>query len=248
VIRDRGQWAELAVLATVLAIAALASYIHLREVWLHAGAPVAAIGPLTVDGLFAAAWLRMRRRRGQGERVGFLAWLALGLALVATVAGNLAAAVIAGHRDPLSLVVAAWPAVAFAVVWELVTGHSRQAASVDVGDVAADLEHRAAIGVAIDHAAVEAVAEAWRIDDDPQVTTVAELLPADSPEGGEGVAPYGFEGTTETKEGWEAYTAHLIGLGFGRKRLARELDLSEHEARALLVSHRARLEGQEATG
>lgn len=127
--RDRGQWAELAVLATVLAIAALASYIHLREVWLHAGAPVASIGPLTVDGLFAAAWLRMRRRRHQGDPVGFLAWLALGLALVATVAGNLAAAWIAGHRDPLSLVVAAWPAVAFAVVWELVTGHGRQAAA-----------------------------------------------------------------------------------------------------------------------
>jgi hypothetical protein len=124
---------ELVVLAAVLGIAALASYIHLRAVWEHAGAPVPAIGPLTVDGLFAAAWLRMRRRRRQCEPVGLLAWLALGLALVATVAGNLAAAWIAGHRDQLSLVVAAWPALAFAVVWELATGHGRAVSSTPEG-------------------------------------------------------------------------------------------------------------------
>ena len=124
--RYRDQAAELVVLAAVLAIAAIASYIHLRAVWEHAGAPVPTLGPLLVDGLFAAAWLRMRRRRRQGVPVGLLAWLALSLALVATVAGNLAAAWIAGHRDPLSLVVAAWPAIAFALVWELVTGHGRR--------------------------------------------------------------------------------------------------------------------------
>lgn len=127
---DCGKLAELAVLTAVLAIAALASYIHLRAVWVHAGAPVPYLGPLLIDGLFAAAWLRMRRRRRQGEAVGRLAWLALGLALVATIAGNLSAAVIDGHREPLALVVAAWPAIAFALVWELVTGHGGQPASV----------------------------------------------------------------------------------------------------------------------
>lgn len=115
--------AEWVVLATVLAIAATASYLHLREVWEHAAAPIPMLGPLLVDGLFAAAWLRMRRRRGDGVAVGWLAWAALLLALAATVAGNLSAAWISGHRDPLALVVAAWPAIAFALVWELVTGH-----------------------------------------------------------------------------------------------------------------------------
>lgn len=127
VIRDRSQIPELAVLAIVLAIAAIASYIHLREVWAHAGAPVPDLGPLLPDGLFAAAWLRIRRRRRQGVEVGGLAWLALGLALALTLAGNVAAAWIAGHRDPLSLVVAGIPAAVFALVWELVTGHGRQA-------------------------------------------------------------------------------------------------------------------------
>lgn len=122
----RVPWAlipEWLVLAAVLAIAAVASYIHLRAVWIAKGAPIPDFGPLLVDGLFAAAWLRMRRRRQERVAVGWLAWAALALALVATIAGNVVAAWIAGHRDPLALVVAAWPAVAFALVWELVTGH-----------------------------------------------------------------------------------------------------------------------------
>lgn len=122
----RVPWAlvpEWLVLAAVLAVAGLISYSHLRAVWEHAGSPWPYLGPLAVDGLFAAAWLRMRRRRADGLAVGWLAWLALVLALAATVAGNISAAVVSGHRDPLSLVVAAWPALAFGLVWELVTGH-----------------------------------------------------------------------------------------------------------------------------
>lgn len=114
---------EWLVLVAVLAVAGLISYSHLKAVWTHAGSPWPYLGPLAVDGLFAAAWLRMRRRRTEGVAVGWLAWAALGLALAATVAGNVAAAWIAGHRDQLSLVVAAWPALAFGLVWELVTGH-----------------------------------------------------------------------------------------------------------------------------
>lgn len=124
----RVDWAELAewaVLLVVLAIAALISYTHLRTVWEHAASPWPALGPLLVDGLFAAAWLRMRRRRREGQEVGALAWGALGLALAATLAGNLASAWVTGHHDPLAYVVAGWPAVAFALVWELVTGHRR---------------------------------------------------------------------------------------------------------------------------
>jgi hypothetical protein len=118
--------AQRAVLATVLAIAATASYIHLREVWEAAAAPIPTFSPLLVDGLFAAAWLRIRERRVAGVAVGWLAWAALLLALAATVAGNVSAAWISGHRDPLSLIVATWPAIAFALVWELVTGHGRK--------------------------------------------------------------------------------------------------------------------------
>lgn len=127
----RADWSRLAewvVLAGVLAIAALASYTHLRDVWEHTGAPWPALGPLLVDGLFAAAWLRMRRRRQQGQPVGFLAWFTLQLSLAATLAGNVTAAFVGGQQTRdlwLVVAVAAWPAVAFALVWELVTGHDR---------------------------------------------------------------------------------------------------------------------------
>lgn len=137
---DWSAGAELAVLAAVLAIAALISYTHLREVWIASGSPWPELGPLLVDGLFASAWLRMRRRRRQGDPVGWLAWVALGLALVATLAGNLAAAWVAGHRDPLAYVVAAWPALAFALVWELVTGHGRKSPALAPAPTAAELD------------------------------------------------------------------------------------------------------------
>ncbi|WP_181780934.1 DUF2637 domain-containing protein [Pseudonocardia pini] len=126
----RDALAEWVVLGVVLAIAAFVSYTHLRDVHQVLGTPWPYLGPLSVDGLFAAAWLRMRRRRRQGEPVGALAWVALGVALVATLAGNVAAAFpgwLTEYRDWVAPWVFAWPAVAFALVWELVTGHSRPA-------------------------------------------------------------------------------------------------------------------------
>jgi hypothetical protein len=180
---DYSALAELAVLAAVLVIAATASYLHLREVWQAAGAPVDIVGPLSVDGLFAAAWLRMRRRRLAGVAVGFLAWVALAIALAATLAGNLSAAWISGHRDPMSLIVAAWPAIAFALVWELVTGHGR-----------------------------------------PPRQAVTHLS-----------TPLGEVGDTHG-ETWEAKRDRLLLARAGRKRLAAELDISEHAARQLLAA------------
>lgn len=139
--------AEWLVLAAVLGIAAIASYLHLRDVWRHAGAPIPDLGPLLVDGLFAAAWLRMRRRRREDTPVGALAWFALVLALVATVAGNIAAAVIAGHTSALAIAVAAWPALAFALVWELVTGHARPAPAQEGAEPARNAAMDAGVGV-----------------------------------------------------------------------------------------------------
>lgn len=186
---DWSAGAELVVLAAVLAIAALVSYTHLRDVWLAAGSPWPELGPLLVDGLFAAAWLRMRRRRRQGEAVGLLAWSALGLALAATLAGNLAAAWVAGHRDVLAYVVAAWPAIAFALVWELVTGHGRQ----------------------------------------PSTPTPARLEE--------------MESSVDPSESLVDKVARLVDVeGYGRKRLAEALHLTEWEARDLIDQHRARQE------
>ena len=181
--------AQRAVLTTVLAIAATASYIHLREVWEAAAAPIPTFSPLLVDGLFAAAWLRIRERRVARVAVGWLAWAALLLALAATVAGNLSAAWISGQRDPLSLIVATWPAIAFALVWELVTSNS-----------------------------------AKRRHPSPPLWETGGEPPA---EGG---------------ETWDQKRDRLLGMGVGRKRLARELGVSEHAARLLLEARTTEVE------
>ena len=44
---------------------------------------------------------------------------------------------------------------------------------------------------------------------------------------------------------WEDRAAQLIAAGAGRRRLAAELGIPEHRARALLASHRAQTRGQE---
>jgi hypothetical protein len=212
------QLPELAVLAAVLAIAALISYLHLRSVWQHVGSPMPWLGPLLVDGLFAAAWLRMRRRRTAGHRVGLLAWLALGLALLATLAGNLAAAVIAGHLEPLALVVAAWPAVAFALVWELLTGHGARPASASGGRWWARLRDWAG-----------------------QVNL--RNIPGDERPGSTYDHPDGAGDTTS--DGWNQRRDALLAGGAGRPKLCAELGITDHGAKQLQRDWRKR-QGRQA--
>jgi hypothetical protein len=191
---DWGRLAEWVVLAGVLAIAALISYTHLRDVWRIVHAPWAGIGPLTIDGLFAAAWLRMRRRRRQGQDVGRLVFATLFGALAVTVAGNVAAAFpawVAEQRNYVAPVVYAWAAIAFAFVFELVTGHDRQPA------------------------ATAPPAPLANVANDPA-----------------NVAEAGAEVATDR-------AADLIAAGYGRKKLARELQTTTYEARKLIDAKRA---------
>lgn len=207
---DRSHLAERLVLAGVTAIAALISYTHLRAVWLHTGAPWDRLGPLLPDGLFASAWLQMRRRRHQEESVGWLAWLALGVALLATLGGNVSAAVIDGHRDPLSLVVAALPAAVFTLAWELTTGHGRHPSNKE----ATGLEGR---------------------EDEPATSTRDEVDAApDQQESNLERQEETRESTDEEPaETWEAKRDRLLREGASRKRLQDELGLDEWPARKL---------------
>lgn len=221
--RDWSALAERGVLALVLGIAALISYTHLREVWVTSGAPWQALGPLLVDGLFASAWLRMRRRRRDGIAVGWLAWLALGLALVGTLAGNLAAAWVTGHRDPLALVVAAVPAIAFALVWELVTGHDRgrQPTARTVADLVAERE-----------------AESPSIPPTPPITE--DSGPGESPTRVTlHLAPAPSTPGDDVETGTVERVAGIVAEGGGRRTVMKELGVSEYEARKLLERARA---------
>jgi hypothetical protein len=202
--RDWSAPAEVAVLSLVLGIAALVSYTHLRAVWTYAGSPWPDLGPLLVDGLFASAWLRMRRRRREGVAVGGLAWVALLLALVATLAGNVAAAHISGHTTPLAYVVAAWPAIALCLVWELVTGHGRPATKQSGGLVASP-------------------PDASRTTHPRKPSRSAHTAEAEG-------AP--------SVDDLDQETARLIREGYGRRKLAAALNLTEWEARDLLERHK----------
>lgn len=255
---DLGSLLEQVVLIGVLAIAALISYTHLRDVWIAAGSPWPGFGPLLVDGLFAAAWLRMRRRRRNGEPVGWLAWGALGLALVATLAGNVAAAIVTGHTSWLSIVVAAWPALAFALVWELVTGHGRGKPPATTATPVAPPVPRPAMPARLASATpladgpgpwgrrkvADLVAERHTAPpaSQPVATRVASQRPAtlrQSPAASV-TARAGTGGENATKPETDVEKAtRLIASDTGRPTLARELAIEPHHARALLDDAKA---------
>ncbi len=105
-----------AVLVTVGAPAAVASYRHARTVAERYGEGVMAPWlPLTTDGMLVAAIVAMYWRRWHGQRVGWGPWLAFVIGMVATLAANVEAA----QPTPGGYVVAIWPPVAFALTLEL---------------------------------------------------------------------------------------------------------------------------------
>lgn len=100
----------------VAAVAAIVSYAHMQTVADRAGEGWRAhLLPLSVDGLVVAASMVLVTRRHAGLPGGWLAWGALCSGVVTSVAANIAAA----QPNATARLVAAWPAVAFAVAFEL---------------------------------------------------------------------------------------------------------------------------------
>ncbi|PRX48702.1 uncharacterized protein DUF2637 [Prauserella shujinwangii] len=109
--------------ALVALVAAIASYTHMRELAAaHGEAWLAFLVPLSVDGLLVVASLVIvNARRSRGE-TPWLAWTALIVGVLVSLAANVAAA----EPDLVSRLVAAWPPLAFAVSFELVLRLVRQ--------------------------------------------------------------------------------------------------------------------------
>lgn len=180
----------LAVLA-VAAIAAVVSFSHMVNLATAAGEGWRAhLLPLSVDGLLVAASMTMLWRRRAGVPAGWLAWVALCGGIGASLAANVAAA----EPTLTARLIAGWPAVAFAIGFELLLQQGR----VLVGDRPGDWVG----GPPTDRVpAGDRVGEA-----DQLVTQVREL----------------------------AMAAQATGRPLGRRRVARELGVSEHRAKALL--------------
>lgn len=106
------------VVVIVAGIAAYISYRHAYELATANGetASTAHAWPLTVDGLIFAASMVLLRSARTGSRPPLLAYVGLTLGIVATLGANVAHGL--GH-GPIGALVAAWPAVALVMSYEL---------------------------------------------------------------------------------------------------------------------------------
>jgi hypothetical protein len=101
------RFASLAGALVVAAIAALASYSHMRVVSLRYGQPelIADLLPISVDGMMAVATVAL----GDGRHNRWSAWLAFWTGVAASVLAN----VLAAEPSLVARCISAWPAIAF---------------------------------------------------------------------------------------------------------------------------------------
>ncbi len=121
-VRPVDRWISRTATATVTGLAGIAgaiSYSHMRQLaqdhgpsgW-HAHA-----FPLSVDGIEIVASLVLLADRRAGRRSGWLPWTALAAGTVGSLAANIATA----HPDPVSRVIAGWPALALLTAVKLLS-------------------------------------------------------------------------------------------------------------------------------
>ncbi len=117
------RWISRAAAGTVAGLASLAgaiSYSHMRQLAQQhgqAGWHAQAL-PLSVDGLEFVASLVLLADRRRGRRSGWLPWAAL----ITGTAGSLAANIASAHPDPVSRIIAGWPAFALLISVKLLSG------------------------------------------------------------------------------------------------------------------------------
>jgi len=198
----------------VAAVAAVVSYAHMQEVAERAGEQWRAyLLPLSVDGLVVAGSMALLTRRRAGLPGGRLAWCALLGGVGASLAANIAAA----EPTATARVVAAWPALAFAVAFELLLQQRREPVVDPVDDPVDDPvgEDRPGIDPVVDgpdEVDDPAVEPAVEVDDlvsevDPVAARIAQLVDA----------------------------ARTEGRPVGRRTVARECGVTEYRAGQLLA-------------
>ncbi|MGH3272961.1 MAG: DUF2637 domain-containing protein, partial [Streptosporangiaceae bacterium] len=119
-------------MALLALIAGTVSYLHMHVlVELH-GQPgwVAALTPLSVDGMIVAASTTLLAESRSGRRAGVLPWALLVAGSVASLAANVAVA----EPTVIGRVIAAWPSFALTASYELLTRQVRHSATSDHGN------------------------------------------------------------------------------------------------------------------
>ena len=247
-LRAPGWWVRVVTVGAVLLVAAVAaviSYAHMREVAARAGEGWRALLlPLSVDGLVVAASMVLLGRRRVGLAGGWLPWWAL----LGGVGASLAANVAAAEPTATARVVAAWPALAFAVAFELLLQQRRAAVTepepVDAQPVEPGVPvgpHRHIAHPVLDGPgeAGEPVAPAGEVAE-PAADRAQQRVPS-PPVGG----PSSYDpGAVPGRGGLEERARELLAKAGtrrpGRRVLARQLGVSEHQARTVLATVTAR--------
>jgi hypothetical protein len=112
--------------ALLALIAGTVSYLHMHALVALHGQPgwVAALTPLSVDGMIVAASTTLLADSRSGSRGGFLPWVLLAVGSVASLAANVAVA----EPTTIGRVIAAWPSFALIGSYELLMRQVRRAA------------------------------------------------------------------------------------------------------------------------
>src|SRR5215470_16184465 len=121
------RWTTTGCVALLALIAGTVSYLHMHAlVELH-GQPgwVAALTPLSVDGMIVAASTTLLADSRSGSRGGVLPWLLLAVGSVASLAANVAVA----EPTVTGRVIAAWPSFALIGSYEFLMRQVRHAAA-----------------------------------------------------------------------------------------------------------------------
>lgn len=193
------------------AIAAVASYDHMRELALDDGQPplLAALLPLSVDGMILVATLAL----GDGRRSRWSAWLAF----LVGVAASLAANVIVARPDAVARVVSAWPAIALLLTVEVLARSGRAISAIPV-------EVPAVVVDSAPESIIETVTEARAETPAPQP---AESTPAPKPK------------QRRTSADTLRDVLALISPGMTREAAAAQLGISPGYVRSLLAKANA---------
>jgi hypothetical protein len=137
-----------AAVAGVGLIAAVVSYSHMQQLGFHHGEDWRSyLIPLSIDGLMAAASMVLLTRRRSGLPASALAWVALVLGGIASLAANMADA----QPNATAILYAGWAPVGFLLAFELLL-QQRRAEIVDSPAVA-----EAEVGLAVPHQPAEPV-------------------------------------------------------------------------------------------
>src|SRR5215470_11650304 len=114
-----------ACVAMLALIAGTVSYLHMHALVALHGQPgwVAALTPLSVDGMIVAASTTLLADSRSGSRGGFLPWALLAIGSVASLAANVAVA----EPTTIGRVIAAWPSFALIGSYEMLMRQVRTA-------------------------------------------------------------------------------------------------------------------------